>query len=173
MPSKNKNTASDRPRTTGESGPKEFRIGFLVHDVSRMRRTLFDTAMKPLGITRSQWWALAQLSRSTALNENKDILQSDLARIMEVGKVTVGGLIDRLESSGFVVRVPDAHDRRAKRVSITKQGHEVLDRMVGVGHELNIQTLTGISPEELRTAEGVLAKMKVNIRAILGPDMNG
>ena len=32
--------------------PQDFRIGFLVHDVSRMRRTLFDQAMKPLGITR-------------------------------------------------------------------------------------------------------------------------
>lgn len=58
--------------STGESAPSsrpsaqspQFRIGFLVHDVSRMRRTLFDQEMKPLGITRSQWWVLAQLSRS-------------------------------------------------------------------------------------------------------------
>ena len=42
---------------------QDFRIGFLVHDVSRMRRTLFDQAMKPLGITRSQWWVLSELSR--------------------------------------------------------------------------------------------------------------
>lgn len=48
--------------STGESAPSsrpsaqspQFRIGFLVHDVSRMRRTLFDQEMKPLGITRSQ-----------------------------------------------------------------------------------------------------------------------
>ena len=75
-----------------------LRIGFLVHDVSRMRRTLFDQSVKPLGITRAQWWALANLSR----HETEGMIQSDLARLLEVGKVTVGGLIDRLEGSGHV-----------------------------------------------------------------------
>lgn len=67
--------------------PQDVRIGFLVHDVSRMRRTLFDQAMKPLGITRSQWWVLSQLSRHTRTG----MLQTDLARDLDVGKVTVGG----------------------------------------------------------------------------------
>lgn len=153
-----------------ESGPFKDRIGYLVHDVSRMRRTLFDTEMKPFGITRSQWWALSQLARSKDLNDRKDILQSDLARVMEVGKVTVGGLIDRLESSGFVKRIPDAVDRRAKRVSITNRGYEVLERMKDVGRELNIKTLAGISEEEKELAESVLSRMKANIRDVIGPE---
>ena len=64
--------------------PQDVRIGFLVHDVSRMRRTLFDQAMKPLGITRSQWWVLSQLSRHVRTG----MLQTDLARDLDVGKVT-------------------------------------------------------------------------------------
>ena len=94
---------------------QDFRIGFLIHDVSRMRRTLFDQAMKPLGITRSQWWVLSQLSR----HGRTGLLQTELARDLDVGKVTVGGLIDRLETSGYVIRTPDAADRRAKRILIT------------------------------------------------------
>ena len=105
---------------------QDFRIGFLVHDVSRMRRTLFDQAMKPLGITRSQWWVLSQLSR----HSREGMLQTELARDLDVGKVTVGGLIDRLEASGYVKRTPDASDRRAKRIVITEQGRVVLKQMV-------------------------------------------
>ena len=63
-----------------------------------MRRTLFDQRLKDLKITRAQWSALAALSRS----ETEGVIQADLARHLEVGKVTIGGLIDRLENAGVV-----------------------------------------------------------------------
>ena len=72
------------------------RINFLVHDVSRMRSTLYDQEVRPLGLTRSQWWVLAQLPRQMP----EGMLQTELAKVLEVGKVTLGGLIDRLEASG-------------------------------------------------------------------------
>jgi DNA-binding MarR family transcriptional regulator len=150
-------------------GASEFRIGFYVHDVSRMRRTLFDHEMKPLGITRSQWWLLAQLSRAEGHGNGDGMLQTDLAKILDVGKVTIGGLIDRLESSGFVKRRPDHADRRAKRIIITAKGRQVLDQMVAVGRRLNLTILGGISEKDVSTAEKVLARMKANIRDVLAP----
>lgn len=143
--------------------PQEVRIGFLVHDVSRMRRTLFDQAMKPLGITRSQWWVLSQLSR----HARSGMLQTELARDLDVGKVTVGGLIDRLEAAGYVVRQPEKADRRAKRVMITERGHEVLQDMVVVGHRLNGIILAGLAPEAVAEAERALETMKENIRGAI------
>jgi len=140
--------------------PQDVRIGFLVHDVSRMRRTLFDQAMKPLGITRSQWWVLSQLSR----HSRDGMLQTDLARDLDVGKVTVGGLIDRLEAAGYVVRQPDAVDRRAKRIVITEDGRRVLKQMVAVGQSLNQVILAGLSPEDIEVTERALSLMKDNIR---------
>jgi len=140
--------------------PQEVRIGFLVHDVSRMRRTLFDQAMRPLGITRSQWWVLSQLSRQARTG----MLQTELALHLDVGKVTVGGLIDRLELAGYVVRQVDKSDRRAKRILITKRGYEILEEMVSVGHELNEIILAGLTPEAIEAAEQALETMKENIR---------
>ena len=140
--------------------PQEVRIGFLVHDVSRMRRTLFDQAMKPLGITRSQWWVLSQLSR----HARSGMLQTELARDLDVGKVTVGGLIDRLETAGYVERRPEKTDRRAKRVSITKRGHEILAEMVAVSRRLNGIILAGLTPGSVEEAERALEAMKDNIR---------
>jgi MarR family transcriptional regulator for hemolysin len=140
--------------------PQDFRLGFLVHDVSRMRRTLFDQAMKPLGITRSQWWVLSQLSRHT----REGMLQTELARDLDVGKVTVGGLIDRLEASGYVKRTPDATDRRAKRILITEQGRAVLKQMVSVGETLNRLILAGVSRDDIERTEQILSVMKDNLR---------
>ena len=142
--------------------PQDVRIGFLVHDVSRMRRTLFDQAMKPLGITRSQWWVLSQLSR----HARSGMLQTELARDLDVGKVTVGGLIDRLEAAGYVERRPENTDRRAKRIMITARGHEVLHDMVAVGHKLNGIILAGLTSEAVAAAEQALETMKENIRGV-------
>jgi DNA-binding MarR family transcriptional regulator len=131
-----------------------------------MRRTLFDQAIKPLGITRAQWWALANLSR----HDDEGVIQSDLARLMDVGKVTIGGLIDRLEASGQVERRFDKDDRRIKRVYITKRGYEVIELMTTVARDLNATILKGIPPEQVHQAEEVMAKMKANLRDLLGAE---
>ena len=148
----------------------DLRIGYYVHDVSRLRRTLFDQKMKPFGVTRSQWWVLAQLGRSQRTMGDQGLLQTELANMLDVGKVTVGGLIDRLEASGFVRRTPCPTDRRAKRVVVTDAGREILKKMTVVSQELNELILEGIDRERIRLAEGALSQMKKNILAELSRD---
>lgn len=145
---------------------KPFRFGFLVHDVSRMRRTLFDDVMRSSGVTRSQWSVLATLSRVGG----DGMMQVDLSRHMDVGKVTIGGLIDRLEASGYVERRMDADDRRARRVFITDKGFEVIAEMQKAGAKLNKSILAGVSPEHQRITEETLAQVKANIRQMLQND---
>jgi DNA-binding MarR family transcriptional regulator len=141
------------------------RMGFLVHDVSRMRRTLFDQAVKNLGITRAQWWALANLSR-----EGEGITQSQLAQALDVGKVTIGGLLDRLEVAAYIVRKPDRTDRRLKRVFITERGYGIMDEMAAIGRQLNNVVMKGISIDQVHLAEEVLHQMRQNLRIELrGP----
>ena len=109
-----------------------FRIGFLIHDVSRLRRTVVDKALRPIGVTRSQWWVLANLSR----HNGEGMMQTELAKVMDVGKVTLGGLIDRLEATGVVARQADPSDRRAKRVIITPRGLKLLTEIQEIASEL-------------------------------------
>jgi DNA-binding MarR family transcriptional regulator len=151
--------APERP-----AGPTDFRIGFLVHDVSRLRKTLFDQEMKHLEITRAQWWALAQLSRD---GRPEGMLQTELAQVLDVGKVAISGLISRLEAGGFVVRGMDKTDRRAQRIRITRLGHKVLDQMGSVGRRLNIDTFADIAERDIQTTERVLAAMKKNIKSMI------
>src|SRR4029450_425263 len=88
----------------------ELRLGFLIHDVSRLRRSAFDRCLKPLNVTRSQWCVLACVSGGDGLT------QPQPAKELALGKVAIGGLIDRLEKAGLVRREADASDRRVNRV---------------------------------------------------------
>lgn len=142
----------------------ELQLGYLVHDVSRLRRKAFDRHIKALKVTRSQWWVLAWVSRKDGM------AQTQLAEQLDVGKVAIGGLIDRLERSGLAKRVPDEQDRRIKRIFLTPKGKRLVERLRAVSGEFNERVLQGISPADLEVATGVLRRLKANVIAFIAPE---
>jgi MarR family transcriptional regulator for hemolysin len=136
------------------------RLGFLMHDVSRLRRIVFDDFMRPLGITRSQWWVLAYLSRHDGM------IQSDLANALELGKAALGGLIDRLEASGFIERRPDDSDRRVKRVYLSSHGTQMVKEMSVRSHEMSERILVGLNLKSRHKLVELLTVVKKNLLSI-------
>ncbi|CAN7742914.1 MarR family transcriptional regulator [Variovorax sp. LjRoot290] len=139
----------------------ELRLGFLIHDASRLRRSAFDRCLKPLNVTRSQWWVLAYLSRQDGMT------QSQLAEELDLGKVAIGGLIDRLQKSGLVRRDADASDRRVNRVFLEPKSKQLINRMRKVSHQLNQQILAGLPETQLETTAKTLDTMKRNLLSYL------
>lgn len=139
----------------------ELRLGFLIHDVSRLRRSAFDRCLKPMSVTRSQWWVLAHLSRQDGMT------QSQLAEELDLGKVAVGGLIDRLEKGGLLRREADATDRRVNRVFLQPTSKQLIAKMRKLNHRMNAQILAGISDAKLETSAVTLDAMKRNLLAYL------
>ena len=135
----------------------ELRLGFLVHDVSRLRRSVVDRALKPLGVTRSQWWVLAFLSRADGMS------QVSLAEELDLGKVALGGLIARLEKTGLVVRRPDKEDRRVKRVFLTKRSQSLVDEIRANVSATEKEILERIDEADLRATVRALRGMKENL----------
>jgi len=141
-----------------------LRFGFLIHDVSRMRRIVVDRALKPLGITRSQWWILAFLSRRDGMK------LTALATDLDLTKVAVGGLIERMETAGFVQRRNDDRDARAKRVFLTAEGTRLVNRIRQQVDDVEADILATVSEAELDAAADALVKIKHRLLAILGED---
>ena len=139
----------------------ELRLGFLIHDVSRLRRSAFDRCLKPLNVTRSQWWVLAYLSREDGMT------QSRLAEELDLGKVAVGGLIDRLEKSGLLRREADASDRRVNHVFLEPKSKQLIAKMRKVSHRMNTQILEGLPDDRLESTTVTLDSMKRNLLSYL------
>jgi DNA-binding MarR family transcriptional regulator len=138
------------------------RFAFLIHDVSRLRRVMFDRIVRGLGTSRSQWWVLAFLSRDDGSP------QTNLADELDVGKVALGGLIDRLEEAGMVQRRPDPIDRRVKRVFLTKEGRKLVSQNKELDKSVNETTLQGVSEADFEITMRTLDKMKTNLLAAMG-----
>ena len=132
-------------------------IGFLVADITRLMTTQYNRLMKPAGLTRSQWRVIIHLHRQDGLT------QSELATLLTVGKVSIGGLIDRLEHSGWIERRTDEKDRRSNRVFLTDKGHEVDKDMVTAGVKLAKQTLNNLTDDERVQLNSLLSAVRNNL----------
>jgi len=140
-----------------ELDPLERNFGFLIHDIARLMRTEFDQTMKPLGLTRSQWWVLAYLLRKDGPT------QKELGDILDISKVTLSGLINRLEARGWVERRPDSEDRRAKRIFLTDQASKLTLQMKKDGLHL-VQNITQeMSPDEHDQLVDLLVGIKMTL----------
>lgn len=133
---------------------RDIKLGYLIHDVSRMRRTAFDQLMKPLGITRAQWWVLAHLSRHDGM------AQTQLASMLDVGKASLGSLLDRLEATGFIERRADATDRRMKRIFLSRSSMQLLEQLVEVERDFNEKILGHLSDKDRDELIRMLSSIK-------------
>jgi DNA-binding MarR family transcriptional regulator len=139
-----------------------LRFGFLIHDVSRLRRVAVDRALKPLGITRAQWWVLAFLSRRDGMT------QTALAADLDLTKVAVGGLLDRMEVAGFIVRRADQHDGRARRVYLTRAGAKIVTAIRENVEAVELDILSRVPDEALAQATETLRTLKETLLELLG-----
>ena len=81
-------------------------LGFLLHEVARLLRKRFEQNARVSGLTRSQWQVL------TYLAQNEGINQKGLAELLEIEPITLGRILDKLETLGLIERRAHPADRR-------------------------------------------------------------
>jgi MarR family transcriptional regulator, transcriptional regulator for hemolysin len=128
-------------------------LGFLLHDAARLFRRRFEQKAQHHGLTSAQWRLLARLSRQEGLN------QASLAALLEVEPITLCRLVDRMEAGGWVERVADPDDRRAKLVRMTDKSRALVGKMRGIALEVYEEALAGFSEAERAALIGSMKKI--------------
>lgn len=142
-----------------DADPLDRNLEFLINDVARLLRREFGRRIRDLDLTRSQWWVMVHLIRFDGFN------QTQLAEELEIGKVALGGLLDRLEARGWIERRPDPVDRRAKRVFLTESGRPLIAEMQERARDVHRQMITGFTADERSQLVDLLARAKRNVAA--------
>ncbi|MDD5644976.1 MAG: MarR family transcriptional regulator [bacterium] len=84
-----------------------------------------DSFFSKHGITMAQFNLLMVLKYSVSAH----LTQSEIAVRLLVNRANITGLIDRLEKTGFVERMPDKKDRRHYLITFTDKGKKILDKV--------------------------------------------
>lgn len=141
-------------------------IGYLIHDVSRLRLRYFDEIFKERGLTRNNWWTLANIHAQGS----KGISQGKLGKMMGVKKAMMGTIIDQLENSGYVKRSPSKKDRRVRTIKTTAKGQILSETMFDVVKGAAPKFHDEISEEDLNITIKTLARMQRNAFAMVRDD---
>lgn len=136
-------------------------VGFLISDVSRLMRRVYDRRVEPLGLTRAQWRVLVHLYR------REGISQTELAAVLEIEKPTLGRLVDRLEEKGWVERRVDERDQRARRLMVTDAVRPMIERMKVYAESVNEDSMAGLEAEQERQFIEILLAVKTNLNRLL------
>ena len=135
-------------------------FGFLIHDVARLMRVAYDRRMKPLGLTRSQWWVINHLFFHPGIS------QTNLAKLLDVGRATLGRLLDRLEAKKWIYRQPDDKDSRIKRVYLSDTVRPTLQTMRHEAKRTVDGALSSLSEKEQSQLFSMLHRMKTELSLV-------
>lgn len=155
--------AEKASRTAQDGAPdseKDEPLGFLIHEVANALSQGYSTVMAPLGLTRPQVRVLVWVDHSPG------ITQAELCELIGTSPMALTGLLDRMESKNLVKRQEDPTDRRAKRIYLTDGALALKPEMEKIEAEFRVAAREGLTPEDIATAQRVLASMKANVAKI-------
>lgn len=135
----------------------EKNIGFKLARLPRLWRAILDQRLAPLGLTQTRWVTLYHLWR---LGDGQP--QCDLARAIGVEAPSLVRTLDQLAQQGLIERCPCDHDRRAKRIFLTKDAAPLLEKIDSVVEKARVEMLDGLSHEDIEQFDALLSRIEDN-----------
>ena len=118
------------------------------------------------GISGSQWGVLRVLQR-TEQDGLAGLRLTDLGDRLLIRPPSVTGVVDRLERQGLVARTTSTEDLRARHVSLTPTGRQLVERILR-GHAERVESLLeGLRPEERAQLHRLLDQMAAHLELMV------
>ena len=130
---------------------------FLIEEVPRKLRRVFDASTAKFGLTRTQWRALAYIFRTPGLT------QTELAKCLELERASVGHVIDQLEKADYVERRAVEGNRRGWTLHLRPKAIGILPALRAEADVVYERLLAGISANDIASFKRLLASMSANL----------
>lgn len=136
-------------------------LAFLLSKAQQSMRNRFAAMLKADGleVTVEQWSVL------NVVRARDDASQSDIANATGTDKANIMRMIDLMEAKGLLERVPDPADRRVRRIRLTDQGQQMIDRITPLAKRVNQLAAEGLSADELEGLKACLRTVRNNLSA--------
>jgi DNA-binding MarR family transcriptional regulator len=120
--------------------------GHVIRRLNQLSTQVFTKNMQRAGfdLTPVQFAAMDSIAHFPGID------QAGIAAKIAYDRATIGGVVDRLEQKGYVIRDVCKRDRRAREVRLTDEGQKALDEIFPVVDALQGEILSGLDPLEQR-----------------------
>jgi DNA-binding MarR family transcriptional regulator len=136
-----------------ESGQRRQGAAFLLAQVGAHAAGRFAELLAPLHLSPPHAGILRVLSKSAGLS------QQELASKLNMHPSRLVGLVDELETSGFVKRQENPDDRRTYALRLTDEGRAILGEIGRVAREHQESLLASLGKEESEQLADLLQRI--------------
>jgi DNA-binding MarR family transcriptional regulator len=128
-------------------------IGFILRQVSQRHAMIFA---RDIGadLTSTQWAALSKLAETGPCSQNQ------LGRLTAMDVATIKGVIDRLTARGLTETSADPLDGRRLRVSLTRAGQQLAEKVAANALAISRETLSPLDARERELFVTMLEKLR-------------
>jgi DNA-binding MarR family transcriptional regulator len=128
-------------------------IGFILRQVSQRHAVIFA---RDIGadLTPTQWAALAKLAETGPCSQNQ------LGRLTAMDVATIKGVIDRLTARGLTETSSDPEDGRRLRVSLTRAGQQLAEKVASNAFAISRETLAPLDARERELLVTLLERLR-------------
>ncbi len=133
--------------------------GFLLTKIHHLSGRIFSKLLKKheIEISPGQGRILFALWREDGISINV------LGKRTQLGKSTLTEMLDRLEESGHLSRVPSKRDRRMILIELTEKTRRLHQKYERVSKEMNDVFYTGLTEKEIDGFETLLRRLLTNL----------
>ncbi|WP_339689643.1 MarR family transcriptional regulator [Celeribacter baekdonensis] len=118
--------------------------GHLIRRLNQISMSIFNERMRVTGHALTS----VQFAAMNALHANPGLDQASLAGLIAYDRATIGGVVDRLEGKGLVKRIVNERDRRARTITLTPEGEQILQELIPVVKRFQDEILLGLDEGE-------------------------
>ncbi|HWV41733.1 MarR family transcriptional regulator [Pseudorhodoplanes sp.] len=138
--------------------------GHLIRRAQQIAVAIFIEECAAFDLTPVQYAALV------AIADNEGIDATRLSAQIAFDRSTLGNVLERLETRGFVERYPSPDDKRIKLLKLTAQGRAVARRAEAPVSRAQERILAPLSPKDRRVFLELLAQLvEINNEASRAP----
>lgn len=127
--------------------------GHLIRRTHQISTALFAEECGGFDLTSVQYAALA------AIRANPDVDATRLSQLIAFDRSTIGGVLERLEAKGWVLRSPGTADKRVKLLRLTLEGERLLRRVEPAVRRVQQRLLEPLAPADRATVLRLLGQI--------------
>lgn len=111
-------------------------------------------------LTVSQAYVIDFISNE---GKDKEIFQKDLEREFDLKRSSISLMLNNMEKSDLIERVPVTEDARLKKIILTQKSIKIYEKISTAIDSIENKLSENITPEEIKVFQSVLDKIRNNL----------
>ena len=136
---------------------KNKKIAILIKKLALEFDKIANPSLTPYDLTPTQFKILKYLY------DHENVIGMDIQNAYSMTNPTVTGIIQNMESGGWIERVPNPNDSRSKIIKLTKKSLDKKAELYNLGENLEKEFTKDLTKEEQKQLLNLLNKMMEGI----------